>query len=136
MVVFFTFAKAPIASCGRALMRVPFKKNQMLRIRNRHAAEDDGIDQAEDCRVRANSQRQREHRYHRERRRFTQHAPAIAKVLNKRLKQPSSMHFAQRFPRLIDAPKGYESLAARLCGCHTLSNVLLNFMLQMKTKFI
>src|SRR5579864_3917440 len=129
-------ATASVFSGFRSLVRLPLKDDQTLRIRDWQGAKSDSIDQAEDCRIGANAQRQRGDRDNRKSRRFAQHAPAIAEVLKQRFKETATVDFPQGFTSLLDASKGDQRPAASFLGRHACGHVQFDLALQMETQFV
>src|SRR4051812_37174841 len=124
----FALAEVHVTMRFRPMACAPLKEEQTAGIRYRHGAKHDRVNQAEDCRVSADPQRQRDDCNDRKCRRFTQHAPGITRVLKQGFKDADAMDFPQGFTSLLDAPEGDERLAARFFPGHACADILLDFL--------
>jgi hypothetical protein len=66
-------------------VRVPFEQHELLGMIHRQFLEHDSVNEAEDRRVRANSQRQRQHSNRGESRLLRQHPEPVPRVLPERV---------------------------------------------------
>src|SRR5262249_3679397 len=103
---------------------LPFKQRQRIRLVDRQGLEQHGIHYAENRRVRADAESQRDDRDQRETGMLHQHPRAVAQVLQKRLHETSSFNVASQ---VLDAPHISESpprLSLRFIRSHPALDVL------------
>ena len=117
----------------RAAVRV-LDDDEIFRMADREIAEQNGVDQREEARVRANTQRQRQNCYGRETRAFEEHAKRITQVLGEGLEERQAALFAVSFLCLLDAAEVAAGGVASFFGTHAAANVFLYEHFQMRLK--
>ncbi len=103
---------------------------QLFRFRIWQRTQQHGIDDAEDRRVRADAQRQREDGNQGESGILQQHSRAVTKILQQVLDEADSSHIAAFLLSLLNTAQGAQGSVARLLRCHAFSDIFLNLPLE------
>ncbi len=110
--------------------------HQSLRIADGERTQEHGIDQAEDGRVRADAEGQRQHRGYRECGASAHAAQRVAKVLRHAAGPSEGAPFAILFLGLLHATEAAQRGAPCLAGAHAGALIVFGLHFDMKAKFI
>src|SRR5262249_16241239 len=124
--------------CGLALSLdqcVPIRLKDALRLIDRQWAQDNGIKDRENRRVRPDPQRQRKRRNYGEAGALRQHTRSVTQVLPEFSKEPYATSVATPILRLFHSAESLASRVARLLRTHPQADILLGLLFDVMAQF-
>src|SRR6185436_9450176 len=110
--------------------------DERLGVIERGMAKEDGVDQAEDRRICADADRERQHGHRREAGMAAQRTEAVADVAREMFDEAGAKLVACALPHLLHAAESDQRLPPRLRGRHAGARVLLDLLLDMKADLV